>query len=145
MIANQLFPELQPCSEPVRAPRTLLVVEDEATIAEVLSIRLQRQGFETILASTGAEALEAVSRRRPDLVLLDVRLPDTDGFHICQKLMDDPNTCAIPVIILSGMERPDVIRCARAAGCRYYLRKPYDPNALLILIDQALSETDETF
>ena len=66
----------------------------------------------------------------PHLVLLDVRLPDVDGFVVCEELADDPDTCAIPVIMLSGMERPDIIRRSRAVGSQFYVRKPYDPNAL---------------
>ncbi len=54
--------------------------------------------------------------------------------------MDNEATCDIPVIVVSGMESPDVIRRSRAAGCYYYLRKPYDPNALLTLIQQAIDE-----
>ena len=57
---------------------------------------------------------------------------------LCQHLADDPTTCQIPVIILSGMEGPDIVRNARAAGCLFFLRKPYDPNALLLLTRDAL-------
>jgi CheY-like chemotaxis protein len=76
----------------------------------------------------------------PHLVLLDVHLPDIDGLSVCQQLADDPATSHIPVIILTGMERPDIIRRSRAAGCQYFVRKPYDPNALLILIQHAIAE-----
>lgn len=62
--------------------------------------------------------------------------------RVCQQLVDNPATCDIPVIILSGMQRPDIIRRSRSAGCRYYVRKPYDPNALLVLIDQAIEESE---
>jgi CheY-like chemotaxis protein len=81
------------------------------------------------------------SADRPSLIVLDLRLPDTDGFSVCSQLVDDPATSEIPVIILSGMERPDIIRQSRAAGCQYFVRKPYDPNALLILIRQAIDES----
>ena len=66
-----------------------------------------------------------------------------NGLDMCQVLSDDPQTSGIPVIILSGMERPDIIRATRSAGCKFFVRKPYDPNALLILIEQAISETEE--
>ena len=65
------------------------------------------------------------------------------GFDVCQQLADDPQTCSIPVIILSGMERPDIIRRARSSGCQYFVRKPYDPNALLVLIQSAIGEADK--
>jgi CheY-like chemotaxis protein len=144
MTSGQLFVEPQACGPPNAPQRTLLIVEDDESIAEVLSIRLQRQGFQTLRASTGAEALSLAREQLPRLVLLDLRLPDIDGFSICQTLVDDPATCGMPVIILSGMERPDIVRRSREAGCRYYVRKPYDPDALLALIQHALDEADST-
>ena len=69
---------------------------------------------------------------------MDVGLPDGDGLMFCQRLADAPETCEIPVIILSGMDRADMVRQARAAGCQYFLRKPYDPNALLLLARHAI-------
>ncbi len=72
--------------------------------------------------------------------MLDLRLPDADGFEVCQQLADSPETCAIPVIILSGLEEPDILRRCRAAGCQFFLRKPYDPNALLTLIRQSIDD-----
>jgi CheY-like chemotaxis protein len=63
-----------------------------------------------------------------------------EGFSIGEELADDPSTSGVPVIVLSGMERPDIIRRARAAGCQYFIRKPYDPNALLVLIRSAIEE-----
>ena len=74
---------------------------------------------------------------------MDVRLPDTDGLHVCDKLSDDPHTSDIPVIILASMDRPDIIRKSRAAGCEYYVRKPYDPNALLLLSESAMNRRRE--
>ena len=74
-------------------------------------------------------------------MILDLRLPDVHGFSIpAEQLVDAAETCSIPVIMLSGMERPDIIRRCRAAGCTYFVRKPYDPNALLVLIRQAIGE-----
>jgi CheY-like chemotaxis protein len=106
----------------------------------VLTIRLQRQGYQSLWSKSGRRGLELAQSERPNLVLLDIRLPDADGFDICRQLDEDPATCDIPVIMLSGMERPDIIRRARAVGCHYYVRKPYDPNALLILIERAIDE-----
>ena len=124
----------------IRGSRRILIVEDESTVAEVLSIYLTRQGFSAIQAGSGRRGLELARLHRPHLVLLDLRLPDINGFQVCQGLEDDLVTRNIPVIMLSGMQRPDIIRRSRAAGCHFYVRKPYDPNALLILIQQAIGE-----
>jgi len=120
----------------------ILIVDDDDALADVLSDCLERQGFEVITAETGQSGLDKVRSENPALIVLDLRLPDIDGFTICEQLADSPQTCAIPVIILSGTERPDVLRRCRAAGGHYFVRKPYDPNVLLILIRQAISETD---
>jgi CheY-like chemotaxis protein len=122
---------------------SVLVIDDDESISEVLTYRLNQQGYETACARSGARGLAMARSERPSLVLLDIRLPDIDGFEVCQQLDEDPDTCHIPVILLSGMERPDIIRRARVAGCTYYVRKPYDPNALLILIQQAIREAED--
>ncbi len=129
-------PQLRASHSAQRA--TILIVDDDAALADVLSVRLRRQGYDTIVATSGGAGLAMVATDRPDLVVLDLRLPDIDGMNICEQLTDSPNTCHIPVIILSGMERPDIIRRSRAAGCQYFVRKPYDPNALLLLIQHSL-------
>jgi DNA-binding response OmpR family regulator len=117
-----------------------LIVDDDEAATDILSHRLNRQGFETITAENGRMGLTLARTEKPSVILLDLRLPDVDGFELCQELVDDAETCEIPVIIVSGLERPDVIRRSRAAGCHYYVRKPYDPNALLTLIRQAIDE-----
>ena len=131
--------------EPLAAengPRpTVLIVDDDSDMVEVLATRLQRQGFATLSDLTGRHAVEMARQMQPAVVLLDLRLPDADGLTICRALSDDPVTADIPVIVVSGMERPDVVRAARAAGSRFYLRKPYDPNALLLLIEHTIDQT----
>ena len=131
-------PELQP--ERVEQGPTILIVDDDDALAEVLALRLQKQGFETVTVSTGGQGLQRAKIQRPALIVLDLRLPDADGFEICQQLADSPDTCAIPVIILSGLEQPDILRRCRAAGCQFFVRKPYDPNVLLMLIRQSLHD-----
>jgi CheY-like chemotaxis protein len=132
--------------EPQLAPRgtsprqTILIIDDDEAMVDVLARRLGQQGFNPVAADSGEAGLATARCERPALIVLDLRLPDTDGFTVCQRLVDSADTCDIPVIILSGMERPDIIRRCRSAGCQYFVRKPYDPNALLVLIRQALEE-----
>ena len=140
MSYGDAVPQLAEPQPVVRSRDRILIVDDDREQVEVLSLALSRQGFETIAATTLAEGLEMARSRRPHLVILDIRLPDGNGLNMCQVLSDDPQTSGIPVIILSGMERPDIIRSCRAAGCRYYVRKPYDPNALLVLAENALGQ-----
>lgn len=118
----------------------ILIVEDDEGLAEPLAVRLRSQGYEVSTATTGQDAWQLAISERPDLILLDLRLPDVDGFSLCGQFSDGADTCHIPIIIVSGMERPDIIRRCRAAGSQYFVRKPYDPNALLVLIRNALDE-----
>lgn len=135
---TQLLEKASPLAATAR--HRVLIVDDDEALADVLSTRLARQGFGTLIADSGRKAMQLAQRDLPDCILLDLRLPDVDGFDLCQDLVDAPQTSAIPVIIVSGLDRPDIIRRCRAAGCYYYVRKPYDPNALLTLIRQAIDE-----
>ncbi len=124
-----------------KPPQSILIIEDDAGQREALLHRLSRQGYTTRAAGAGQEGLAMARQDPPHLVLLDLRLPDMEGFTLGEQLADDPATAGVPVIVLSGMERPDIIRRTRAAGCQYFVRKPYDPNALLVLIKSALEES----
>jgi DNA-binding response OmpR family regulator len=127
-------------TELLDAVQRILIIEDDEQLAEPLAIRLRGQGYEVSTAHTGQDGWQLAISERPDLILLDIRLPDVDGFTLCGQLADSSDTCHIPVIIVSGMERPDIIRRCRKAGSQYFIRKPYDPNALLVLIRNALDE-----
>ena len=133
-------PILEPIEDDLRQRTTILIVEDDQSQVNVLRHRLQNQGFQTVETDRGESALTLAREERPQLIILDLCLPDVDGFSVCEQLADDQATAEIPVIILSAMEQPDIIRRSRAAGCSYYVRKPYDPNALLILIERAIDE-----
>lgn len=130
--------QLQPTESGADHRHSILIVDDDQAQVEVLSHRLQKQGFTTVLAYEGRVGLRKARDHRPDLVLLDVRLPDLDGFMVCEELVDSPETCHIPIIIVSGSDQTDIVRTSRAAGCEFFVRKPYDPNVLLTLIEQAL-------
>jgi DNA-binding response OmpR family regulator len=138
-----LLEQPEPATVAVEKRPKILIVDDDDSLADVLSHRLEQQGFETITAETGQSGLAKARCDRPALIVLDLQLPDIDGFAICEQLADSRETCAIPVIILSGMERPDILRRCRAAGGHFFVHKPYDPNVLLILIRQAIQETGE--
>lgn len=134
--------QLEPSSTDVTRKRSILVIDDDEGQTAALEYRLSRLGFAVRVASRGEIGLRAALTSPPDLLILDLRLPDMEGFEICARLADDPLTSEVPVIIVSALEKPDIVRSARAVGCQYYLRKPYDPNVLLALIERALSDTD---
>jgi DNA-binding response OmpR family regulator len=136
-------PHIQPAS--IAAPRrhTVLIIDDDHTLAEVLSHGLKQQGFRAVAAHSGAAGLRKAKAEPPSAIILDLGLPDADGLAICTELADTPETCAAPIIVLSGTDRPDIVRRCRAAGSHYFLRKPHDPSALFVLIQQAICNTIE--
>ena len=135
-------PESEPQIDVEEEPRTILIVDDDEDQAFCLATRLESQGFAAVVAHTGRHALASAQIDPPDLVLLDLRLPDMNGFDVCAELADVPGTSSIPVLILSGVDRSDVVRNSRAAGCRFFVHKPYDPNALLALIETSLDSSE---
>ncbi|MCB1038421.1 MAG: response regulator, partial [Acidimicrobiales bacterium] len=91
-------------ADPATAPR-LLVVDDEEHITELLAMALGYQGFEVERAATGREALDSVARRAPDLIVLDVMLPDLDGFEVARRLrLDEGAGTRVPVIFLTAKD-----------------------------------------
>jgi CheY-like chemotaxis protein len=135
---------LEPQSAPVVVPRphSVLIIDDDDTLSDVLSHRLKKQGMKTVAAYSGKAGLAKAKSHTPSLIVLDLGLPDIDGLHVCEQLADSPETCSVPIIILSGKDQPGLVRRCRAAGCQYFLRKPYDPNALLVLIRQSIREAN---
>jgi DNA-binding response OmpR family regulator len=127
----------------VTHPRRILVVDDDQDHLAALTYRLEKLGYEAASASSGEQAINSALSVAPDLVLLDLGLPDVSGLDVCEQLADAATTCTIPVIVVSGMDADEVVRRARSAGCAFYLRKPYDPNVLLLLIESALGSVEE--
>ena len=132
----------QSSSDP-SAPQSVLIIDDDRDQVSVLSQRLQRLGFDVLTAASGQMGLASAHQDRPSLILLDLRLPDMNGLSVCRRITDSAQTCGIPVIVVTAMEGPRILRDVRLAGAQYFLRKPYDPNALLVLIRSALAQSWE--
>lgn len=138
---QDVLAQLEPAESGADRRQSILIVDDDREQAEALSCRLQKQGFETVLAHEGRVGLEKARECLPNVVLLDVGLPDLSGFVVCEELVDSPETCHIPIIIVSGLEQDNIVRSSRTAGCEFFVGKPYDPNVLLALIERALKRT----
>lgn len=118
----------------MEAPADVLVVEDDPDLNEMIGAYVHLAGFPWRAALDGAEALRALRDRPPGLVLLDLMLPDVDGFEVCRRLREDEATRDVPVVVLSALDEVDTRRRAAALGVRAYLAKPFDPDALLAVI-----------
>ena len=116
----------------------LLVVEDNEMNRTMLVRRLRRLGFEIVEAENGWEAVAAVHRHHPDLVLMDMNLPDLDGWTATRRLKSDLSTAATPVIALTAHAMSADREHALAAGCNDYVSKPVDLPRLLAVIETFL-------
>lgn len=116
--------------------RSLLVVEDDPELNELVGAYAQICGFEYRAALNGRSALEEVARRRPTLVVLDLMLPDLDGFEVCRRLKADPQLRSVPVIILSALGGPEERDRGINCGAVEYVTKPFDPDRLMQTISR---------
>jgi DNA-binding response OmpR family regulator len=114
----------------------VLVVEDEEAIAEGLVLNLRRKGHEVELASDGAAALGRAAEGGWDLILLDVRLPEVDGFEVCRRLRDGGDLT--PILMLTARDQPDDVVYGLKVGADDYVVKPFDLAELLARVESLL-------
>jgi len=124
--------------------KKVLIVDDERDIVKVLMIRLRGAGYEVVTAFDGAQAIFVAHKEKPDLVILDIRMPAGDGFSVVEKLKHSTNTFSIPVIFLTGGPERDSEEKAMTLGARFYIKKPYDPEELLDAVKRALEKDSDT-
>jgi len=118
----------------------VLIVEDNPITARMWKKRLDTEGYEVAMAATGQEGRDLMSQWRPDAVLLDVLLPETDGLTMCRDWKADPETAAVSVICVSGFSSREDIKAALAAGCDGYVTKSADALPSLVAeLDKALA------
>jgi two-component system phosphate regulon response regulator PhoB len=118
--------------------KQILVVEDEAPIQELLRFNLERKNYAVQSAYSGEEALDLLKKQRPDLVLLDIMLPGTDGLEVCKIMKADSATSAIPIIILSALSEEADVVAGLELGADDYVAKPFSPRVLLARVKAAL-------
>jgi twitching motility two-component system response regulator PilG len=117
----------------------VLVVDDSATVRKIVQLTLQREGINVITASDGLGALAAVADYHPDLILLDIILPQMDGYHICQIIRRNPEYRDTPIIMLSGKDGIFDKMRGRLAGSTEYLTKPFEASELTATVRRHLA------
>ncbi|BCG45999.1 Response regulator receiver protein [Citrifermentans bremense] len=112
----------------------ILVVEDEESLLKLESILFTSKGYQVTGVRGGLDALRSIAQDRPDLVVLDIMLPDMDGFEVCRSIKEDPDTRSIPVVMLTAKKSSRDLEAGRVAGADAYITKPFKSVKVLEVI-----------
>ena len=118
--------------------KRILIVEDDRSFASVLSFLFKGEGLKVYVAYNGNSALEQIHKKSPDMVVLDINLPDINGFKLCEAIKARPDTRDVPVIMLTARDRPTDLEKGKRLGVIEYLVKPVDHRELLELVRRHL-------
>ncbi|MCA9945094.1 MAG: response regulator [Ardenticatenaceae bacterium] len=116
----------------------VLIVDDEPMTRNLLRLMLERAGFEISEAEDGLKALMILAEELPDVLLLDVMMPNLDGLTVCKKLREQPETSLLPIILLSARTGSEAVKLGMAAGATRYLGKPISRDQLIHTIREVL-------
>ena len=123
---------------------SVLIVDDEPMTRNLLRLMLERAGFDIWEAEDGLIALAAIAERMPDVLLLDVMMPNMDGLTVCETLRSKPETAALPIFLLSARTNPEAVELGIHAGADRYLGKPVGREELIQTIREVLENMPST-
>jgi len=129
----------------VDSPKTILLVEDNEDNRIIYATALRFAGYEVVEAVTGTEGVQCARTARPDLVLMDISVPELDGWEATAVIKADPLTRHIPIIAVTAHALPGDEQRSIAAGCDGYLAKPIPPAKLLAEIDRRFARTSPSY
>ncbi len=118
--------------------RTALIVEDEPEIADLVKLHLSREGVDSVVARSGRKALEMARKSPPDLMVLDLMLPDLDGLEVCRRIRSDDATKSIPIVMLTAKGSETDIVIGIESGADDYVTKPFSPKVLMARLQNAM-------
>jgi two-component system sensor histidine kinase/response regulator len=130
--------------EKLKQPHQILIVDDMPKNVQVLGQILAEQGFNIFIATSGFQALKAVEKKMPDLILLDISMPEMDGFEICKQIKEQDKYSEIPIIFLTARTETEDILKAFAVGGVDYITKPFNIPELLARVNQQLALKEKT-
>jgi CheY-like chemotaxis protein len=118
----------------------VLVVDDDEVIVRLLELNFELEGHEVVSVLDGQQALDRIGELAPDVVLLDVMMPEVDGYRVCEVLRADPATAALPIVFLSARaQEADIVRGTEVGGDAY-VTKPFEPLELVELVERLVAE-----
>lgn len=120
--------------------KKILVVDDEPDINIILTTYLSASGYETLSAKDGLEAISAAQAHHPDLILLDVMMPEMSGYQVARLLKDDPATCGIPLIMVTAKTQQSDRFWGLESGAAAYLHKPFELPDVLAHVQSLIGE-----
>jgi CheY-like chemotaxis protein len=118
----------------------ILIVDDEQDIRDLLTFTLRFAGHEVIVAGDGEEAFQLARQEKPELVLLDVRMPKMNGYEACRHIKADPALKHIPVVFVSAWGQESEVKLGLAAGAAGYVVKPFEPNMIILKIAELVAK-----
>lgn len=130
---------MTPATAPAKAPSTILVIEDYSDTRELLSVLLRRQGYNVIEAEDGVEGLLKAGWVYPDLILMDLSLPEMDGVEVARRIHAQAKLSRIPIFVVSAYLTEAVKADVRAVGCVEVFAKPFDAGVLVEKITATLN------
>ena len=126
----------------IMAQEKILIVEDEADVLELVRYNLEKNGYQTEGAMTGTEAVQKAQSISPDLILLDLMLPEIDGLEVCKLVKKDPKISSIPIIMLTAKGTEADIVAGLEMGADDYITKPFSPRVLMARVKAVLRRKD---
>jgi two-component system, OmpR family, alkaline phosphatase synthesis response regulator PhoP len=119
-------------------PKRILIIDDQPFMIKLIQYNLKINGYDTYAETNGLNALKKIDEIAPDLVVLDIRMPEISGTELCAEFRKKKIMLDIPIIILTGQLQIDVEESAKAAGATDFMTKPFSPKALIAKIEELL-------
>jgi len=127
---------------PSRLP-TILCIDDDRIVLSYCSDALERHGYRALVASDGPSGIEAATRERPDLILLDVMMPGMTGLEACRRMRGEPRLRNTPIILLTASDDPELAAKGREVGATSSMRKPFGSGNIISIVEQVLGRKAE--
>ena len=125
-------------------PKEILIVDDEPSIVVPIQFLMEQQGYSVLVAENGEDALDAIYKYKPDLILLDIMLPRIDGYEVCEIVRLNPEYRNVKIIFLTAKGREVEIAKGLALGANAYITKPFSNTQLIAKVKELLENTNET-
>jgi two-component system sensor histidine kinase/response regulator len=126
----------------MESKKKVLAIDDENDVLLIIRSALHAEGYEVVTANNGYDGLALAEDASPDLIILDIMMPEMDGFEVLEQLKENERTAHIPIVILTGVSSKDKIREALNKGIDYYIVKPFDYQDLVSKVKLAIADAE---